>query len=97
MAIVLSGADGARRTENRIMKIPRGDRPTSLLGGTLKVAVAAGLAALAAADWLSRADLDRAASRDFAGRDPVFTGSVAEAAERTRLDPCVAPPLRHGP
>jgi hypothetical protein len=79
------------------MKSPLGARPSSLLGGTLKVALVVGLAAVAAADWLSRASLDRAVPRDFAGRDPVITGSVAEAAERTRLDPCAAPPPGRAP
>ncbi len=92
-----SGAIEGRRTGTPTMTNSPGAKPPSLLGGTLKAALVVGLAALAAADWLSRAGLDRASPRDVAGRDPVFTGSVAEAAERTRLDPCAAPPARHAP
>jgi hypothetical protein len=73
-----------------------GERP-SLLSGTLKIALALAAVGYLATRSFSSERLDyKGLSRlaaDVAKRfpDPAVTGSVANSARATRLDPCVAP------
>ena len=76
----------------------RGDgEGPNLLAGTLKLAL--GLAALGylAANSFSDKPLDYSGLSRLAGEvarklpDPAMTGSLAQSARSTRLDPCVAP------
>lgn len=71
----------------------------SLVGSTLKAAIAIGLLSTAAATWLSDKSLDRNSLSQLAADasrvpDPSVTGSLADRAAGARLDPCVAPPRR---
>ena len=77
----------------------RGDgEGPNLLAGTVKVALALGALGYLAAQSFSDKPLDyNGLSRlaaDVARKlpDPSTTGSVAQSARATRLDPCVAPP-----
>ncbi len=73
----------------------REDRP-ALLWGTIKAAAAIAVLATFAADWLSSETLDRSALARLAGAvipssiigDPATTGSLAQAANGAKLDPC---------
>jgi hypothetical protein len=73
-----------------------GERP-NLLAGTLKVALALAALGYLAAHSFSSERLDyKGLSRlaaDVARKfpDPAITGSVAQSARATKLDPCVAP------
>ena len=74
----------------------------SVLGGTLKVVAAVALIAVAAATWLSGQLVDgsghtRLAAALTRGLDePLTTGSLANGAGATRLDPCTIAATMNG-
>ena len=73
----------------------REGRP-ALLWGTIKATAAITVLATFATAWLSSETLDRGALARFAGTvsissavgDPATTGSIAQAANDAKLDPC---------
>lgn len=73
----------------------REGRP-ALLWSTIKAAAAVTVLATFATAWLSSETLDRGALARFAGTialsgatsDPATTGSIAQAANGAKLDPC---------
>jgi hypothetical protein len=73
-----------------------GERP-NLLAGTLKVALALGALGYLAAHSFSSERLDYKGLSRLAANvarkfpDPAMTGSIAQSARATKLDPCVAP------
>ncbi len=76
----------------------RGDNEgPNLLAGTVKVALALGALGYLGARSFSDKPLDYSGLSRLAGEvarklpDPVTTGSLAQSARSTRLDPCVAP------
>jgi hypothetical protein len=76
----------------------RGDgEGPDLLGGTLKLVLALGALGYLAAQSFSDKPLDYSGLSRLAAEvarklpDPATTGSVAQSARATRLDPCVAP------
>lgn len=75
---------------------PDEDGKTSLIASTVKTVVIVGALSYLAAGWLSSASdnqtLARLAQNVSRGLgDPLTTGSIADQAKMTRIDPCVAP------
>jgi DNA-binding transcriptional regulator YdaS (Cro superfamily) len=71
-----------------------GEKRSSLIGATIKMAAVIGVMSWFVASWLSTAT-DRGAVSQLAGRvradEPLTTGSIGSRAAATKLDPCVAP------
>ena len=72
-------------------------RGPSILAGTLKLAGAVAFVAVAAATWLSAPAVDGTGQTRLAAvlsrgvDEPLTTGSIANSANATRLDPCALP------
>ncbi len=66
-----------------------------MLSTTIKVVFAIGFLTFAASQWLysqtDRIALSRLADEVAGREDPLTTGSLAGAAQATRLDPCASP------
>ncbi len=72
---------------------------SALLRSTVKAVAAVAFLSYCAADWLSSGAFDRGSLKRLAtnvggpqdAADPVTTGSLADAAKGTKLDPCAKP------
>ncbi len=72
------------------MPLDTGPQPTrGLLSWTLKVTVAAGLAAVGLGHYVARSVEPGAARIASLDTDPVVTGSIGPSARTTALDPCL--------
>lgn len=73
-------------------------RDQCMLSTTIKAAAAIGIIAYAASQWAySQADriaMAKLAAEATSNFDPPTTGSLMQAAQATRVDPCNGQPLR---